>query len=289
MRFGRSKDHRPDLRQFKEVLGTLDPVGLPLATATLSGEQADDPHYLPAWQRLVAVIGRPDFLVVGDCKLASLENRAHIQAGGGFYLTPLPMTGHTPAELQAWVLHPPVPMQAIRLPGQKAKEAPVGQGLEVAVVCEWPDPDTSTRATWTERRLVVQSAAHAQSQCAALQERLTKAQTALTALNAKPATDRADLEMRAQAILTRYRVSDYLGLSFRERVERHTRYVGRGRPGANRPTQTLESRTWTVTSHRRPAAIAVAERLAGWRIYVTNTPAQRLSLAGAVNCYRQEW
>lgn len=289
MRFGRSKDHRPDLRQFKEVLGTLDPVGLPLATATVSGEQADDPHYLPAWQRLVATIGRPDFLAVGDCKLASLENRAHIHRGGGFYLTPLPMTGHTPAELQAWVLQPPAPMQAIRLPGQAAQEAPVGQGFEVAVVCDWPGPDTPTRVTWTERRLVVQSAAHAQSQRVALQERLTKAQTALTALNTKPAADRADLEMRAQAILTRYRVSDYLGLSFRERVECHTRYVGRGRPGANRLTQTLESRTWTVTSHRRPAAIAVAERLAGWRVYVTNTPAQRLSLAGAVNCYRQEW
>jgi transposase len=29
--------------------------------------------------------------------------------------------------------------------------------------------------------------------------------------------------------------------------------------------------------------------LAGWRVYVTNTPAQRLSVAGAVNCYRQQW
>jgi len=289
LRFGRSKDHRPDLRQFKEVLATLDPVGVPLATATLTGEQADDRHYFPAWQRLVAIIGRPDFLVVGDCKLASLENRARIQTGGGFYLTPLPMTGQTPAELQAWVLQPPAPVEAIRLPGQKAKEASVGQGFEVAVGCAWPDPDTQASVTWTERRLVVQSAAHAQSQRAALQERLTKAQTALKALNAKPATDRADLERRAQAILTRYRATDYLGLSFRERVECHTRYVGRGRPGANRPTQTLESRTWTVTSHRRPAVIALAERLAGWRVYVTNTPAQRLSLAGAVNCYRQEW
>src|SRR4030067_1167966 len=40
MRFGRSKDHRPDLRQFKAVLGPLDPVGLPLATAVLSGGKA---------------------------------------------------------------------------------------------------------------------------------------------------------------------------------------------------------------------------------------------------------
>ena len=83
LRFGRSKDQRPDLRQFKAVLGTLDPVGLPLATAVLSGEQADDPHYVPAWERLVTTIGRPDFLAVGDCKLASLANRAHIQRRGG--------------------------------------------------------------------------------------------------------------------------------------------------------------------------------------------------------------
>jgi len=289
MRFGRSKDHRPDLRQFKAVLGTLDPVGLPLATTTLSGEQADDPHYVPAWERLVAIIGRPDFLAVGDCKLASLENRAHIHRRGGFYLTPLPMTGHTPAELQAWVLHPPARRQAIRLADQTANEPPVGQGFEVAVVCTWVDPDTAAPVTWTERRLVLQSAAHAQTQRAALQERLAKAQTALAVLNTKPATDYAELEQGAQTILTRYRVTDYLGLSFRERVTHHTRYVGRGRPGPSRPTQTTETRTWTVTARRRPAAIAVSERLAGWRVYVTNTPAQRLSLAGAVNCYRQEW
>ena len=133
MRFGYSTDHRPDLRQFKALLGTLDPVGLPLATATLSGEQADDPQYFPAWERLVATIGRPDFLVVGDCQLASLENRARIHQGGGYSRTPLPMTGQTPAELQAWVLKPPVPPHAIRLPGQAAHEPPVGQGFAVAV------------------------------------------------------------------------------------------------------------------------------------------------------------
>ncbi len=289
MRFGHSKDHRPDLRQFKALLGTLDPVGLPLATATLSGEQADDPQYIPAWERLVVTIGRPDFLVVGDCKLASLENRAHIHQGGGFYLTPLPLTGQTPAELQAWVLEPPTPPQAIRLPGHAAHEPPVGQGFEVDVACRWQDPPTRAGVTWTERRLVVQSAAHAQTQRTGLHDRRAKAQAALTMLNAKPASDRAELERRTPAILTRYRVSDYLRLSVYERVTRHTRYVGRGRPGPNRPTQTLETHTWTVAVRRRPAAIARFERLAGWRVYVTNTPAQRLSLAGAVNCYRQEW
>jgi transposase len=289
MRFGYSKDQRPDLRQFKAGLGTLDPVGLPLATATLLGEQADDPHYLPAWERLVATIGRPDFLVVGDCKLASLENRARIHQGGGCYLTPLPLTGQTPTELQAWVLEPPVPPQAIRLPGQAAHEPPVGQGFEVDVPCRWQDPHTRAVVAWTERRLVVQSAAHAQTQRAGLYDRLAKAQAALRALNTKPANDRAELARRAQAILTRYRVSDYLRLSVRDRVTRHTRYVGRGRPGPNRPTQPCETHTWTVAGHRRSAAMAHFERLAGGRVYVTNPPTPRLSLAGAVNCYRQQW
>ena len=84
--YGHSKDHRPDLRQFKEVLSTLDPVGIPLCSATVAGHCADDPLYLPIWRRMVKVVGRPDFLVVGDCKLASLENRAQIQAGGGYRL-----------------------------------------------------------------------------------------------------------------------------------------------------------------------------------------------------------
>jgi transposase len=289
MRFGHSKDHRPDLRQFKVLLGTLDPVGLPLATATLSGEQADDPQYLPAWERLVATLGQPDFLVVGDCKLASLENRARIHQGGGFYLTPLPMTGQTPTELQAWVLKPPVSSQAIRLPGQAAHEPSVGQGFEVDAVCRWQDPHPHAVVTWIERRLVVQSAAHAQTQRTGLHDRLAKAQTALSALKAKPATDRAELETQAQAILTRYRVTDYLRLRFRERVTGRTRYVGRGRPGPHRPQATVETHTWTVTARRRPAALARCEHMAGWRVYVTNAPAQRLSLVGAVNCYRQEW
>ncbi len=287
MQFGRSKDHRPDLRQFKAVLGTLDPVGMPLATATVSGEQADDPQYVPTWQRLVAVIGHAGFLTVGDCKLASLGNRAQIHAGGGFYLAPLPLTGNTPAELQAWVLKPPRRPQAIRLPQQSRREPPVGQGFEVQVECTWKHPDTLETVTWTERRLIVQSEAHAQRQRAGLQDRLTKAETALHAL--KPARTQLELEQRAQAILTRYAVTDYLEVRYTEQVERQTRYIGGGRPGPNRATRTMETQTWTVKPKRRRAALNRFNRLAGWRVYVTNAPVRRLSVAGAVNCYRQEW
>jgi len=289
LHFGHSKDHRPDLRQFKEALGTLDPVGLPLATATLSGEQADDPNYIPVWERLVATLGRPDFLTVADCKLASLANRAYIQSHGGFYLTPLPMTGTTPEELRQWVLRPPVRVRKIRLADQAATDAPVGQGFSLTVTCAWTDPDTQASVTWEERRLVVQSEAHAQRQRLGLHERLEKAEHALRALNAKRSTEREALAARAQAILERHQVSAYLSLTFQEHVAQHTRYVGPGRPGPKRVIETVETHTWSAQTRRRPAQIREFEALAGWRIYVTNAPAKRLSLSGAVDCYRQEW
>jgi transposase len=289
LRFGHSKDHRPDLRQFKEALGTLDPCGIPLVTATLSGEQADDPNYLPVWERMVSILGRTDFLVVGDCKLASLSNRAHIQRRGGFYLTPLPLTGNTPALLAEWVQNPPVSPVPIRLPDQSPNDAAVGQGFEVAQTSSWTDTNTKTTFSWAERHLVVQSEVYAQTLRKGLQERLQKAQAALVALNSKSYADRAPLDRCVAAVLKRHRVAEYLDVAYSEHVVCQTHFVGPGRPGPKRDTQTTKTCTWTVAATLRTEAIDAFNTLAGWRIYVTNTAPERLSLTGAVHSYRQEW
>jgi transposase len=55
--FGHSKDHRPDLPQLKVRLGTLDPLGMPLATLVVPGETADDGLYLPMVEDNRATLG----------------------------------------------------------------------------------------------------------------------------------------------------------------------------------------------------------------------------------------
>jgi transposase len=179
--------------------------------------------------------------------------------------------------------------QVIRLPDQKANEPAVGQGFEVTQPCTWQNPDNKETLVWSERQLVVQSEAHAYRQRLGLQERLAKAEATLAKLNVRPSTHRTEVESRAQAVLKHYDLADYLSLGCKEQVTYQTRYVGRGRPGTNRPVQTIGTHTWTVEVLRQTAAIDRFNRLAGWRIYVTNAPATRLSLDGAVNCYRQEW
>jgi len=289
LRFGHSKDHRPDLRQFKEALGTLDPAGLPLATAILSGEQADDPNYLPVWERLVATIGRPDFLLVADCKLASLANRAYLHTHGGFYLAPLTLSGPLQAELRRWVAQPPAPLLPIRLADQAAAEAPIGQGFSLTVACQWTDPANLAPVSWDERRLVVQSTAYAQQQRTEFHTRLAKAEQALARLNQRPYRTQARLAQHAQALVARYALGAYLTLTFQDHLTQQTQYVGQGRPGPQRAQRVVEHHSWTVHPLRQVAAIAETDALAGWRVYVTNTSAQRLSLSAALDCYRQEW
>ena len=55
---GHSKDHRPDLPQVKINLSVVDPLGLPVTTTVVSGEQADDPLYVPEIERVQASVGR---------------------------------------------------------------------------------------------------------------------------------------------------------------------------------------------------------------------------------------
>jgi transposase len=284
--YGHSKDHRPDLRQFKEALSTLDPLGLPLCSATLAGHCADDPLYLPIWQRMVKVIGRPDFLVVGDCKLASLANRAQIQAGHGYYLAPLPMTGDTPEDLRHWVGNPPLPPCAIHLP--EASE-PVGLGFEVAVAQTWMPPKAETAISWTERTLVVRSDKLAHRQQHGLLERLQRAEQALAKLQAAPQADLAQATSQSQALLTRYDVAAYLQVTWTAHTTQTKRYLKRGRHGPDSPYELVTSTTWQGTVRRLNEAIASFDQLAGWRLYVTNAPGERLDLPRAISGYREEW
>ena len=80
LQFGHSKDHRPDLPQFKIQLSTLDPLGLPLTATITSGEKADDPLYVPEIDRVRQTLGKRGLLYVGDCKMAALDTRLHLAA-----------------------------------------------------------------------------------------------------------------------------------------------------------------------------------------------------------------
>ena len=103
MQLGHSKDHRPDLPQFKLMAAAAEPSGLFLAGDVHPGNAPDDPLYLPLYRRVRKLLGRTGLLYAGDCKMAALETRAEMASRGDFYLTRLPQTGEVAAQFAAWV------------------------------------------------------------------------------------------------------------------------------------------------------------------------------------------
>ncbi len=70
LQFGQSKDD-PTRPQIKVMMGSLDPLGMPLSTDGLSGERADDGLYLPIIERIRTGLQTPGLLFVGDCKMSA--------------------------------------------------------------------------------------------------------------------------------------------------------------------------------------------------------------------------
>jgi len=102
LQFGQSKDD-PTRPQIKVMMGSLDPLGMPLATEVLSGERADDGLYLPIIERIRSGVRTPGLLCVGDCKMRALDTRAYLARHQDWYLSPLPLTGATAEAMDAWI------------------------------------------------------------------------------------------------------------------------------------------------------------------------------------------
>ena len=287
--FGHSKDRRPDLPQVKVMLATLDPLGLPLACDVLAGQRADDPLYLPAIARVRASLVQRGLLYLGDCKMAALETRAGVHAGGDFYLCPLSAV-QVPAALlseylsEARTSGPAIPIERTKADGsvELIAEAYERTKTMTAVVNSWS-------YSWVERQVLVRSLAQARSAETALRSRLAQAQAALDQLLVRrPGKARIEDASIAQqlvaTILERFQVTELLQVSVTEQItQRHVRAY------RDRAAGVREQRTLTLTHAVDSVALESAIGRLGWRVYVTNQPAEQLPTTQVVLAYREEY
>src|SRR2546426_8435324 len=102
VQFGHSKD-APTRPQITVMMGSLDPLGMPLATDVLSGERADDGLYIPIIERMRTGLNKTGLWFVGDWKMRALDTRAYLARHQDWYLSPLPLTGATAEAMDAWI------------------------------------------------------------------------------------------------------------------------------------------------------------------------------------------
>ena len=296
VQFGHSKDD-PTRPQIKVMMGSLDPLGMPLSTDVLSGERADDGLYIPIMERIRTGLKTSGLLFVGDCKMSALETRAYLARHQDCYLSPLPLTGATAEAMDAWITTGVTKGEAGELEriwrtNDRGHEVLAAEGYEFERTCCAPVDEVE----WSERVLVVRSPMHATQQAAGLEKRLSHAETKLTALTPprgrgkRQITDEATLLEAIDLVLTEHRVDGLLSVAWEKQVEQTTQYVGRGRGSVSREKRVIQKTRYHITHiARQQDKIAARSQRFGWKAFVTNARQKRLSLQDAVLCYRNEY
>ena len=89
---GKSKDHRPDLKQLVFSLSIAGDGAVPIHYKCYSGNVTDDKTHIETWNSLLKITGRPDFLYVADSKLCTDGQLSYIVDNGGRVVTIIPET-----------------------------------------------------------------------------------------------------------------------------------------------------------------------------------------------------
>jgi transposase len=271
--FGHSKDD-PRLPQIKLMMSALDPLGLPMVTRIVSGERADDGLYGAAIAETQALLGRKGLLHVGDSKMSALSIRGQIAQSGDYYLCPLPLTGRTKTELQAWIKTAqadPTAIEFIEQVDESGEREVLGEVYEFARPLQTIVGEQSQQ--WSERVLLVFNPTLAQQQQQGLASRLERMITQLQALTNQPKQgkrryyDRESLQAKVDALLSQADLQDYLRVQIRAQGDCYV----------------------IAQVQRQTATIDAASQRLGWRPYVCNAPVEHLSAPDAVLVYRDEW
>ena len=228
--WGHSKDHRPDLKQLLYILTITEDGGVPVYFTTASGNQADDRTHLDTWDLLHQLVGRPGFLYVADCKLASSENLRHIATRGGRFVTILPRSHKEDQVFRERLRQKPDAVVWRKL-YEVSSEGELQDRLSVCGE-EMLDGD-GYRLLWYH------STRKAQLESLSRSRRLERAYLALTELQARlsgPRTrfrQRAKVEQAVEELLKEHDMADLLKVEIEEYAEESFRQTRPGRPTAN--------------------------------------------------------
>jgi transposase len=277
---GHSKDHRPDLRQFKAMVASLDPLGLPLVCQPVAGNRADDGLYVPVYQAAVKALGLSSVLVVGDSKMGALSTRGHIVAGQSAYLCAYRPPSAT-EELAIWreqALQRQATWQCLEKIDPKT-----GEVLSEVMIDErtrqqsWVHPITKQTHQWRERMLVARSSAYQAGLRRRHERTLRRLSEELAKLWQPPSRGRK-----------RYRSRQELERVVAERIAQ-AKLSGVVQTHVAQETLPDGTTRWVVSALwvNLAAWQALVERL-GWQVYVTNTTKAHYEAPALVAAYHQQ-
>ena len=259
MLHGYSKDHRPDLRQLVFSLSLCADGAVPVHHKVYSGNRNDDTTHIETWETLRQIHGKPGFLYVGDSKLCTREQLAHITGQGGRAIT-----------------SPPQNLLEIREFGDRLRAGPPPVKRRI-----WrrPKPNDEAKSEYFDLfdgryysrhgNYPIWWFASNEKRVRDREERLARILAAESALaefklrvNAHGFKKKGKILRTTRQILEKHRVDAWLEVTIRTHIERW-RQRRRGRPGKNPRYQIRGRASYSLQWSRKTQALRLERRMDG--------------------------
>ncbi len=89
---GKSKEHRPNLKQLVFSLTISSDGAVPIHYKTYPGNRTDDTTHIETWNTIREIAGTNNFTYVADCKVCTAKQLSYIVGSGGRVITIMPDT-----------------------------------------------------------------------------------------------------------------------------------------------------------------------------------------------------
>jgi len=281
---GYSRDRRPDLKQVVSSLSVTE-EGVPILAQVHDGNFADGPNYLEHWFELSRMLGRTDFLYLGDTKLSTISILAELIRREGCFLCPRPLTVKEQRQIA----------QAIKRGEIRLSQLDDRDGVKLSNYSFWEGEEEFEHEgeRLRVRKLIFLSQGLACKKRAKTEQRLKKARAELRQLskdlNKRKLKDRCAIERAALKILEGHHVSRYIQVRVDKEQKLVSKQIGPGRPSVNTEyrEETLKSFKLKFKTNRQ--ALEEARLCEGIFVMWTNAPRERLRAEQALLEHKKAW
>jgi transposase len=266
--YGKSKAHRPDLKQLLFILTMSADGNVPVAFRCSDGNTSDSVTHIESWNTLRAVAGKSDFLYVADSKLCSRENMDHIDRAGGRFVTVMPRSRLEDAQFrEAIQTRTPEWSLVWDRPNPRYSDGPRDcwhvhraalPSMEAwSIVWVW-----STLLTLRQHARRLRNIAAAIEDLERLRQRLASSKTRLRGA--------PEIDLQIKLTLDKYHVGRYLKVRRIVGEEHVFKQTRRGRPGPHTAYRKITKRRFDLEWEIDDGAIAYDRRSDGMYPLMTN-------------------
>jgi len=257
--YGKSKDHRPDLKQLLLCLTISKDGGVPIHFKLYPGNRSDDTTHIETWQTLTKILARKDFLYVADCKVCTHKQLSEIVGNGGRVVSIIPKTWKEVKDF---------------------KEVQKATPLKPRLIWKRPVPNHPKRTerffvfpgdhfTYTDHYKIhwILSSEKQKNDEKNREEILSVVEEKLADL--RPKLNKYRLKTKEQIqrkiadILDHYKIKDLLRIDLDEKRKVTRKQIGKGRPGPTTQYHRTATKTYSLSWERNEEIISQEKNLDG--------------------------